>query len=619
MRVLTHHPRLPIGPPASSPASPSSGFAAIPAAIASIVPAAIVPATLSPDENAGAEDTTQTAPPSLELSASDAPAPTASDEPEAKDEEQNHSTVAGIATAAAAAVVAGAGAVAAGATEIFSGNDENEQQDGAHPAEASTPIGESEVEPAPAVVPLDETADEGVDSSDDEAEGPEDLDGQPSYISRQVPAACEDEVAEAGGESLSRQASSHLASTASAFGSFESTGAGAPPAAAAAAAVEADPFGSDDADTFAPAPTAIPLPVSPAGSEPPQSIASAFPPVEQVARQPTTTAFDDSFGADDDDDANAFNTFDGDFQPVAITPATGSSAANNNPFFSSAPAVEETKDLTADAPAADAAAAFEATPTPPATSPLPPAPPAPPAAAASAPPPIPSRPDQAQPPAHAGFDDAFGSDDFDTFDTDFEPVSVSPAAAAAGTSTNNPFAAGGPAAKDAPVYDFDPSFADFDTAFDDARPAGAGQATAPAAAGAFSVDDAFGSSPFAPAAAGNSTGDHSHATTTGQHAFDDAFGDAPSPQPDQQQAQFAPPPGPPPGQQAERPSLPSRPTEPTGAEADDIPDVKKIVAMGFSRSQALNALEVRRLPCPRCLFLAPELTSRCPLLPPADR
>ncbi|KAL7414076.1 hypothetical protein BDY24DRAFT_45993 [Mrakia frigida] len=52
---------------------------------------------------------------------------------------------------------------------------------------------------------------------------------------------------------------------------------------------------------------------------------------------------------------------------------------------------------------------------------------------------------------------------------------------------------------------------------------------------------------------------------------------------------------PPPTQQQETPSTPTRPALPqrkTAAEPDDIPDVKTIVGMGFSRSEALNALEV---------------------------
>ena len=584
---------------------------------------------------------------------------------------ESPSIIAGLATAAAAAVVAAGGVVAAGANEIFSGGERDGDEvrdptpttanvagaDEAKTAKAATaaPAGfdsaapgvverQQQVEPA-----FDADADADADSSDDEADGPEDLDSQPSYLPRRsddepqafnsAPAANDGVVP--GGVSLSREASSHLASTASAFGSFESTGAAAPaatgvPSAFAGATAseepaETDPFASDEPEAFAPSPFAaapaaiaagIPLPLSPAGSEPPQhSIASAFPPVD--ARQPTTAAFDDSFGNGAAAAAD-FGAFDGDFAPVPMT------GGINNPFFSAGPAEDETPKAEP-ADRSTTASPFDAAPTRLTASPLPPAPPAAPSSAAPTPPPIPARREppipqqpQQQPPSTAVFDDSFGNDDFDAFDADFEPVPVV-ARSLAAASTNNPFsAAGGGGAGPTPVYDFDPSFADFDTAFTSttAGPpaASAVQLAPPISNDAFSVDDAFGSSPFAPAASANA-GEQSHASAApGQHAFDDAFADAPP----QQQQQYAAPVGPPPGhlqqpqqQQAERPSLPSRPTEGAGgaAEPDDIPDVKKLVSMGFSRTQALNALEVRLSDHSCCLSKGPDpvCSSRCRL------
>ena len=650
----------------SSPASPSSGLAAIPAAIASLVPAALVPAALAADktgdDGADAGEQSIETPPALDRSSSltseavaatpvesESAAPAAissaptgthgdasaissdqTDEVSKETPASPSTTIAGLASAAAAAVVAAGGAVAAGATEIFSGAEPDERADTPsspttpHTAtEASVPASEAEIGVPGSIAGAAEADD---DSSDDEVDGPEDLDGQPSYIQQRAvdeapfgsSTAGTDGVA--GGESLSRQASSHLASTASAFGSFEST--------AAPAAAETDPFASDEPlDAFVPAPIAagVPLPLSPAGSEPPHAIASAFPPVaaggldDPFGQTGTTTAV----AVDDDDDG--FNTFDSDFVPVPVAPGTGTSVSNNNPFFSAgggqaSTTIAESSAVEGETPKAindtsSPSSPFDAPRPPSAALALPPAPPAPPAASSMpAPPPIPARREPVSQPspaphaaAAAAFDDSFGNDDFDTFDTEFEPVPVARSAVTSPVpATNNPFSAA--AGKDtstlaaaAPVYDFDPSFADFDTAFDDARPS---KTQAPAAAvavqlappignDAFSVDDAFGSSPFAPGAV-----DHAHASSAGQHAFDDAFTDAPPAPQQQQQQQYAAPVGPPPGhiqqqQQQQRPSLPSRPTENAGAEPDDIPDVKKIVAMGFSRSQALNALEVR--------------------------
>lgn len=553
-------------------ASPSSTLAAIPAAIASVVPAAIVPSALSGEESHEEPKEIQETPSVPVDSFTTAATTPAVEEPGITNKEgEEHSTVAEMATGAVAAVVAGAGAVVADATDIFSGDDADKDEPAeTHPAETAAqedPI----AAPVVSATTLDE-ADDDDDSSDDGNEGPEDLDAQPSYSARKELGT--DDTSTIGGESLSRQASSHLASTASAFGSFEST------------APASDPF--ESAEEPAVAAAGVPLPISPAVEEP-HALNAPFPPGPVDSdRQPTTTAFDDSFG----DSTADFNTFDTDFQPVPIASAASTTA--NNPFFASAPPAAEPQEKAFDEPSP-----FEPTPLTPAAAPSTPQPPAAPpvpsapAAAFSAPPPIPSRPDQTQPQsAHAAFDDAFGNDDFETFDADFEPVPVAKSPVGGAASSNNPFSAGAGEGAAKPVYDFDPSFADFDTAFDDARPAH-GQ-TGQSAAAPTDFDDAFGSTPFAPT---TSAPDQS-ASSVGQHAFDDAFGESePAFGGAQEQNQYAPPAGPPPGQQpqADRPSLPSRPTN-TAAEPDDIPDVKKIVAMGFSRSQALNALEVRFLP-----------------------
>lgn len=553
------------------PASPSSILAAIPAAIASVVPAAIVPAALSGESHEEPKEIQET--PSVPVDSFNMAATTpAVEEPLITNKEgEKHSTVAEMATGAVAAAVAGAGAVVAGATDMFSGDDADKDEPAeAHPAETAAqedPI----AGPVVSATTLDEADDDDDDSSDDGNEGPEDLDAQPSYSARKELGT--DDTSTTGGESLSRQASSHLASTASAFGSFEST------------APASDPFESAEEPVVAAA--GVPLPISPAVEEP-HALNAPFPPAPVDSdRQPTTTAFDDSFG----DSTADFNTFDTDFQPVPIASAASTTA--NNPFFASAPPAADTQEKTFDEsspfePTPSTPPATASTPQPPAAPPLPSAP----AAAFSAPPPIPSRPDQAQSqPAHAAFDDAFGNDDFETFDADFEPVPVAKSPVGGAAPSNNPFSTGAGESAVKPVYDFDPSFADFDTAFDDARPAHGqtGQSAAPT-----DFDDAFGSTPFAPT---TSAPDQS-ASSVGQHAFDDAFGESePAFGGAQEQSQYAPPAGPPPGQQPQidRPSLPSRPTN-TAAEPDDIPDVKKIVAMGFSRSQALNALEVRFLP-----------------------
>ncbi|CDZ96650.1 Synaptic vesicle protein EHS-1 and related EH domain proteins [Phaffia rhodozyma] len=173
-------------------------------------------------------------------------------------------------------------------------------------------------------------------------------------------------------------------------------------------------------------------------------------------------------------------------------------------------------------------------------------------------------------------------DDFDTFDTDFgsDPGNTSAFVATTASTVNAPPSLTSftrpviaPAQNKNVDFDFDPSFADFDSTFETfgptttivSQPAQTGASSV--AASGFSFDDAFGEEP---SHAPSHVSPVANSATTVQETF------------------YAPPQVPP-SQTAQRPELPSRKT---AAEPDDIPDVKKIVSMGFSRSQALNALEI---------------------------
>jgi epidermal growth factor receptor substrate 15 len=212
------------------------------------------------------------------------------------------------------------------------------------------------------------------------------------------------------------------------------------------------------------------------------------------------------------------------------------------------------------------------------------------------PPPQASSPNvsQHQPKQASSGGDDFG---FDAFDNDFDAVPTgnpsSSLPAPSQQQQSSTLSAFPPSTSNDP-YKVDPSFADFDSAFGPTATSTSSSSRPAPPTNNFSFDDAFDapSSFFAP-----------HGSPPGPPPGQSAAPTSPPRQSEPQQ-QYAPPAGPPPPSFAastaaappptpERPALPSRKTE---ADSDDIPDVKKLVGMGFSRSQALNALEVSSLP-----------------------
>ena len=392
--------------------------------------------------------------------------------------------------------------------------------------------------------PIGDTDDvEEIDSSDDEHEGPEDLDAgyKPSVIAAAVPEGKGKGVdpTEHGDdaphfpeleEEPTSEPSSNLTSTASAFGTDDSI----PPA--PAAATGGHPF--DDAFEPTP-PTTI---ISPPADAPSRRAAPPPPPSRNSVNVPAAApapAATDAFGA---------SPFEASPFEAPSTGAQESSPFESSPFDAEEPAAPST--ATAFSPAATAPAldAFSAPATQTSTSSQGPAvasfdddfdrdfddvPAAKDLPSSSSggqhappPPPAPPHPTSTTSPIGAGFDD------FDDFSTDFDPV---PTTTAPGTATTSSAAV--PAVLPNSAYAVDPSFADFDSAFGETPPASA--------------------RPAAP---------------TSGFSFDDAFGDEPAAAPST--SAFAPPPGPPPGMAPvggdNAPSTPTRPALPSRKTAAEV-------------------------------------------------